>query len=144
MKSTELSFWDTSAVVALCCRHASATTARRLARQTRRLVVWWGTPVELTSAFLQLVRLGQLVEIDLKHALAQKNSLRRRWVEIHPSERLRDIAETLPERYGLRALDSLQLAAGLGLRKEKPPHRPVASFYQRPPHAASKDGFCLT
>ena len=143
MKSTELSFWDTSAVVALCCRHASSTTARRLARQTRRLVVWWGTPVELTSAFLQLVRTGQLVEIDLKHALAQKNSLRRRWVEIHPSERLRDIAETLPERYGLRALDSLQLAAALVWCKEKPRNLPFASFDQRLAHAAAKAGFSI-
>jgi len=141
MKATEASFWDTSALVALCCRHPSTTTARRLARQSRKLVVWWATPVELYSAFLQLVRTGKLEEPELKHALAQKHMLRRSWVEVQPSERLRDIAETLPERYGLRALDALQLAAALVWCKEKPRHRPFASFDRRLAHAAAKAGF---
>lgn len=31
------------------------------------------------------------------------------WIEVLPSDRVREIAETLPEHYGLRALDSFQL-----------------------------------
>jgi uncharacterized protein len=141
MKASELSFWDTSALIALCCRHPSTAQARGLAQHNRKLVVWWGTPVELSSAFLQLVRAGKLAEKELKHALTQKATLRRSWIEVQPSERLRDIAETLPERYGLRGLDSLQLAAALVWCKEKPRHRSFACFDQRLAHAAAKAGF---
>ena len=141
MKATELSFWDTGALVALCCPHPSAIQARRMARQTRKFVIWWGTSVELSSAFSQLVRVGKLKEQDLKHALTHKTMLRRSWLEIQPSERLRDIAESLPERYGLRASDALQLAAALVWSKEKPRHRPFVSFDQRLAHAAAKAGF---
>jgi hypothetical protein len=80
-------------------------------------------------------------EKELKHALTQKGVLRRSWVEVEPSERLRDIAETLPERYGLRGFDSLQLAAALVWCKEKPRQRPFASFDQQLAHAAAKAGF---
>jgi len=141
MKATELSFWDTSGLVALCCRHPSAPQARRIARQTRKFVIWWGTPVELSSAFSQLVRTGELDEQELKHAFTQKAMLRRSWLEVQPSERLRDIAESLPERYGLRAQNALQLAAALVWCKEKPRHRLFASFDQQLAHAAAKAGF---
>src|SRR6266498_1847836 len=143
MKATELMFWDTSALVALCCRHASTAQARRMARQTRKFVIWWGTPVELSSAFSQLLRAGTLNEQDLKHALTQKSILRRSWLEVQPSERLRDVAESLPERYGLRTQDALQLAAALLWCKEKPRHRPFASFDQQLAHAAAKAGFSV-
>ena len=141
MKATELIFWDTSALAALCCRHPSAAPGRRIARQTRKFVIWWGTPVELSSAFSQLLRAGTLNEQELKHALRKKSILRHSWLEVQPSERLRDVAESLPERYGLRASDALQLAAALVWCKEKPRHRPFASFDQRLAHAAAKAGF---
>ena len=41
------------------------------------------------------------------------------WVEVLPGDRVRDIAEGLPEQYGLRALDSFQLAAAKLAAKER-------------------------
>lgn len=141
MKKVPQSFWDTSALVALCCPHPSSAMVRRVARQTSRIVVWWGTPVEMSSAFSQLVRTGDLDDRELSHALKRKSVLGRQWDEIEPSERLRDVAERLPDQYGLRALDALQLAAALVWCKEKPRHRPFASFDQRLARAAAKAGF---
>ena len=141
MKKVAQSFWDTSALIALCCPHPSSALARRVARQTSRIVIWWATPVEMSSAFSQLVRAGELDDRELSYALKRKSILRRSWDEIEPSERLRDLAESLPDRYGLRALDALQLAAALIWCKEKPRHRPFACFDQRLANAAAKAGF---
>src|SRR5712692_8154067 len=102
MKKMAQTFWDTSALVALCCPHPSSAMARIAARQTSRIAVWWGTPVEMSSAFSQLVRTGNLNDRELSYALKRKSLLGRQWDEIEPSQRLRDLAEGLPERYGLR------------------------------------------
>lgn len=141
MKKIAQSFWDTSALVALCCPHSSSAIANKVARQTSRIVIWWATPVEMSSAFSQLFRAGELDDRELSYALKRKSVLRRSWDEIEPSERLRDLATSLPERYGLRALDALQLAAALVWCKETPRHRPFACFDQRLAGAAAKAGF---
>jgi predicted nucleic acid-binding protein len=114
-----------------------------MARQTRKFVIWWATPVELSSAFSQLLKSGKLNEEELKHALTRKAMLRHSWLEVQPSEHLRDLAESLPERYQLRAADALQLAAALIWCKEKPRHRPFASFDEQLAHTAAKAGFTV-
>ena len=143
MKRVAQSFWDTSALVALCCPHPSSAVARRAARQTNRIAVWWGTPVEMSSAFSQLVRTADLNDGELSYALKRKSMLGRQWDEIEPSARLRDLAERLPDQYRLRALDALQLAAALIWCKEKPRNRPFASFDLPLAHAAAKAGFSV-
>jgi hypothetical protein len=44
---TESAFWDTSALVPLCCHQSATADARRLARRYGRMVVWWCARVEL-------------------------------------------------------------------------------------------------
>jgi predicted nucleic acid-binding protein len=137
----ERAFWDTSAVVPLCCHQDASQELRRVARKVKRVATWWGTTVEAQSAFSRLVRDGWMTARGLKQAAARLEAQRRSWVEVLPSDRVREIAETLPEQYGLRALDSFQLAAALVWCKEQPRGRLFVCCDIRLTDAAAKAGF---
>ncbi len=106
-------FWDTSAVVPLCCFQPQSAQARRAARTYSRQVVWWGTIVEAVSSLNRLTRDGALNSKDSSQAFARLDYLRGRWNEVQPSEELRNRAERLLRIHRLRAADALQLAAAL-------------------------------
>lgn len=114
---------------------------RQLWRETRRAVVWWGTTVETRSAISRLENEGILTAKNVQFALDRLESLREQWREITPSDKLRSIAETLPERYGMRALDSFQLAAALVWCNEKPRNRIFICHDEKLAAAAQKAGF---
>jgi hypothetical protein len=96
-----MAFWDVSA-------------------DDRRMVVWWGTPVEARSALARLVRDGTLTDAERDKAPRLLRQLQPSWDEIQPSERVRAIAEKLPDRHDVRALDALQLAAALVWCRQRP------------------------
>lgn len=137
----ERAFWDTSAIVPLCCHQDASQEMRRIARRIKRVAAWWGTPVEARSAFSRLLRDGKMTERGVKQATARLEAQRSAWIEVLPSDRVREIAETLPEQYGLRALDSFQLAAALIWCKEQPRGRLFVCCDVRLAEAAAKAGF---
>ena len=55
-----VAFWDASAIIPLCCSQPATAQGRRLQRELKRMVVWWGTPIEARSALARLVRDGHL------------------------------------------------------------------------------------
>jgi len=77
-------------------------------------------PVEARRAFSRLVRSGKMTASGLKQAVARLEMHKASWVEVLLSDRVREIAETLPEQYGLKTLDSFPLAAALLWCKEPP------------------------
>ena len=109
----EEGFWDSSAIVPLCLPQATTSVVRGLLNKHPRVVVWWGVTVEANGAFARLMREGKMTAEQLKAAVARLTVLRETWTEVLPSEQLRELAETLPVRYSLRAGDALQLAAAL-------------------------------
>lgn len=137
----ERAFWDTSAVVPLCCQQEATQEMRRIARRIKRVAAWWGTPVEAHSAFSRLLRDGKMTERGVKQAAARLEAQRAAWIEVLPSDRVREIAVTLPAQYGLRALDSFQLAAALIWCKEQPRGRLFVCCDVRLAEAAAKAGF---
>jgi predicted nucleic acid-binding protein len=137
----ERAFWDTSAVVPLCCQQDTSQTMRRIARRIRRVAAWWGTTVEARSAFSRLMRDGKMTARGLKQAVARLEVQRASWIEVLPGDRVREIAEGLPEYYGLRALDSFQLSAALIWCKEQPRGRLFVCCDVRLADAAAKAGF---
>jgi predicted nucleic acid-binding protein len=114
---------------------------RGVARRLKRVAAWCGTTVEARSAFSRLVRDGRMTARGLKQAVARLEVQRASWIEVLPSYRVRELAETLPERYGLRALDSFQLAAALVWCKEQPRGRLFVCCDVRLADAATKAGF---
>jgi hypothetical protein len=138
-----VAFWDASAVVPLCCPQAETTQTRRLRREPTRMVVWWGTPLEARSAFARLVREGHLEPAGRVDAIGRLRLLRGAWDEVSPIERVRSIAEGLPDAHGLRAPDAAQLAAALVWCRERPRLRPFVCFDERLRTAAAALGFSV-
>ena len=141
MKSTTAAFWDTSALVPLCVSEQATSRLKSVLRDHQRIVVWWGTPVEMRSAFARLGRSRALSRAGMKNAVACLEELRNSWHEVVPSEHVRSLAESLPERLGLRATDGLQLAAALVWCKERPRERPFVCFDRKLCRTADEAGF---
>ena len=138
-----MAFWDASAVVPLCCSQSATAQGRRLRRDLKRMVVWWGTPLEARSAFARLVREGQLTGEERVRAVRLLAQLRVAWDEILPTEKVRSLAEDLPDVHGVRAADAAQLAAALVWCRERPKQRPFVCFDERLSAAATALGFAL-
>lgn len=142
-KKVNIGFWDTSAIVPLCCQQNLSQSMRKLWRETARVVVWWGTTVEVRSAISRLQSEGVITVKGRQQALARLEVLRQEWYEITPSEQVRRLAEDLPDSYGLRALDSFQLAAALIWCREKPRNRTFVCDDARLAEAAEAVGFSV-
>ena len=140
---TNAAFWDTSVIVPLCVRQNISQDVRRLWRNTSRVIVWWGTSIETRSAISRLHQGNFIDARGLQFALARMEIIRRKWAEIVPSEKVRQIAETLPDAYGLRALDSCQLAAALVWCNQKPNGRLFICDDAKLSEAARKLGFLV-
>lgn len=141
--SSRSAFWDASGIVLLCLAQPEAAEARRLQRSYPRLVVWWGTPVEATSAFERVRRDGSAPVAECDRALARLETLSRRWVEVQPVDRLRSLARDLLARHPLRAADALQLSAALLWTGERPRNRVFVTFDERLGGAAAAHGFSV-
>jgi uncharacterized protein len=138
-----VAFWDGSAIVPLCCSQVATARGRGLLREFPRMVVWWGTPVETRSAVARLTREGRLTTAECATAVRLLTELRGAWDEIVPSEKLRSIAERLPDDHGIRAADAFQLAAALVWCRERPRGRTLICFDERLRNAAAQAGFTV-
>jgi predicted nucleic acid-binding protein len=138
-----MAFWDASAIIPLCCSQPATAPGRRLLRESKRIVVWWGTPVEARSAFARLVREGRITPEDRVKAVRLLRQLRAGWDEIQPAERVRSLAEELPDAHVLRAGDAMQLAAALVWCRERPKQRSMIAFDDRLRTAAATLGFSV-
>jgi hypothetical protein len=87
-------FWDSSAIVPLCGSQRQSAQTRQVAR-SYRLVVWWGTSIEVTSALHRLKRESTLSPAEVLQSIARLEALRTRWDEVTPSESFRELAERL-------------------------------------------------
>lgn len=140
---TNNGFWDSSALVPLCVRQGGTSAFRTLWRQSSRVVVWSGATVEMRSALARLAR-EKLIDADgLQFAVARLEAMRGGWREIASGEKVRLLAEDIPDAYGLRALDSFQLAAALVWCREKPKGRLFVCDDARLSEAAQKAGFTV-
>jgi predicted nucleic acid-binding protein len=136
----EQAFWDSSALVPICVQRQAGATVRQLVRRYA-MVVWWTTPVEMRSAFTRLLRMGQLTSSEHISAGQGLDQLRHGWRELQPTEQLRVEAETLVDRFPLKAADALQLAAALAWTLGKPHNRLFISGDAQLLEAARQLGF---
>lgn len=140
-KQPIFAFWDSSAIVPLCCGQPQTVKARQAYRLFPKIVVWWSASVECTSAFYRLERNKELAALDVQHALRSLETHRRLWDEVAPSEEVRTLAEGLLKKHQLRAADSLQLAAALVWCNSLPKGRAFVCDDGRLLAAAEKEGF---
>ena len=106
-------FWDTSAVIPLCCWQPQTHATNRAYRLFPQMVVWWATSIECHSALRRLERQQLLTAQETQTALRTLEKFQARWTEVTPQTAVRDTAQRLLGQHDLRAADSLQLAAAL-------------------------------
>jgi uncharacterized protein len=136
-------FWDTSALVPLCCFQPQSAQARQVGRTYSRQVVWWATVIEAVSSLNRLNRNGSLTVDESRQAFARLDYLRRCWNEIQPTEEVRDRAERLLRIHKLRAADALQLAAALVWCEDRPRGRTLIGADEILSQAADAEGFTV-
>lgn len=139
----EPAFWDTSAIVPLCCQQPQSSTARQAARLFGRQVVWWGTVIEAASALERLSREGHLNGRERVQAFAKLDYLRNRWSEVQPLDEVRDLAERLLRIHKLRSADALQLSAAQLWCSSRPRGRYFIGADDRLTEAAENEGFTV-
>lgn len=136
-----MSFWDSSAIVPLCAFQQNSAAARILSRTLPEKIVWRECVVEVSSAFARLQRQGLIDESTRKRFEGRLIRLERDWTTVGEHGRIIELARTLPAVYGLKAMDSLQLAAALVWCKEFPKDKFFVSADERLSVAAEKAGF---
>ncbi len=138
-----MSFWDTSSIVPVCLNEPRSQNARRLWRQFVVKNVWRETVVEIESAFARLER-EQLINAKITASYKKLLSgVERDWTIVPATDRQIELARTYPSIYGLKAMDSLQLAAALVWCKELPKNKDFVSADARLLKAAESIGFTV-
>lgn len=136
-----MKFWDTSALVALSLKEAQSAPLRRILEEDGAIVVWWITPVECYSAFARLRRDNILTRAQEDQARRGVASLATGWIEVQPSQHIRETAARILLLHPLRAADALQLAAGLFWADGRPAGQHFVSLDGRLREAAQREGF---
>jgi predicted nucleic acid-binding protein len=104
-------FWETSALVPLLLDQEATAEVRELLSRDPEMVAWWGTVLECVSAVARLRREDRLSVDEEDRVLELVRSLRDAWLEVLPSEEVRNLAVRLLRVHALRSADALQLAA---------------------------------
>jgi len=105
--------------------------------------VWYEAAVEIESAFARLERESRLVFSASAVARKQFAKAESNWSSVETTSRAIELACTFPRQYGLRALDSLQLAAALIWCSERPKNKDFVSGDDRLLKAADAIGFTV-
>ena len=134
-------FWDSSAIVPLCVKELYSQSVKNILVEDPDMVVWWNTRIEWTSALMRQVREGTLTPSDERVARRVLWELTQTWMEIQPSEHIRDISESLLPMYPLRAADAMQLAAAIQWRQRLVIGNEFVSLDRRLRDAACSEGF---
>ncbi|MGB5132746.1 MAG: type II toxin-antitoxin system VapC family toxin [Steroidobacteraceae bacterium] len=135
-------FWDASAIVPLVLSESQAAVIIGVDK-TSPMCVWWGTIVEVVSAIARRERAGTLTSAQVKHCLSRLNELADSWVEVPPSDALREMAQRLLRVHALRAADSLQLSAAIATSEGRPQSVEFVCRDARLAEAAAREGLTV-
>jgi hypothetical protein len=134
-------FWDTSAILPLLVEEAASGAVRLTLEDDLRMAAWWGTRVECVSALARRERDGSADLRAVGEALDRLDALAGAWVEIRPTDTLRETAERVLRTHPVRAADALQLAAAIVVAAGNPASLSLVTLDMRLALAASKEGF---
>ena len=134
-------FWDASAIVPLLLAEPQRDALLDDLERDPTMLVWWGTPVECTSAIARREREGELSLRDTAFALERLRALVGAWHEVLPSETVRGTAQRLLRVHALRAADSFQLAAAVVAASGAAAALQFVCLDERLSDAATREGF---
>jgi predicted nucleic acid-binding protein len=105
------------------------------------MFVWWAASVECMSAIQRQMREGNLSAPEASVAIENLRVLEEAWIEIEPTQQVRQQAERLLRLHALRAADALQLAAAIIGTGYEPHGMVFLTSDTRLGEAAAKEGF---
>ncbi len=79
-------FWDSSAIVPLLLEESGREALPAVLESDPVMIVWWGAPVELTSALTRRERDGGLTLAEVTSAIERLRRLERAWHEVIPAD----------------------------------------------------------
>jgi hypothetical protein len=126
----------------LVAQPASARVSDLL-RRDAEIVLWWGSPIECTSALCRLQREGTLARSSLRQSHATLDALCAAAHEIEPVAEVRARALRLLATHPLRGGDAFQLAAALVWCRERTRKVSFVSLDDRLRQAAAAEGFLV-
>ena len=135
-----MKFWDSSAILPLIVQESSSGLLRKLHKADTTMLVWWATLSEVTSALSRLTREEKMGSRELEYSLSRLKILRESWSEIQPTEDILITSQRLLLTHGLRAADSLQLAAIIVACSHRPSIVDFVCLDKRLIQAAKKEG----
>ena len=138
-----MKFWDSSALVPLLLAETSTPHATALALQDAETVVWWTTPVECASAIARVERANELSSDVADAAFARLDALAASWLQVEPSDEIRETARRLLRVHPLCAADALQLAAAFVAAERRPPTMTFVTLDRDLRTAAAREGFVV-
>jgi uncharacterized protein len=138
-----MTFWDSSALVPLFAAETRTRPMQSLYARDTEVVVWWGTSVECASAIARLEREGALSAVQAAASFARLDALAPSWMQIDPSDEIRESARRFLRVHPLRAADALQLAAALVAAERRPSTLAFVTCDDRLQDAAAKEGFLI-
>ncbi len=136
-----VTYWDALVLVPLLLREPTSEAYRYRACEAR-VVTWWGSAIECTSAIERRAREGE-ARVITAAAYRNLDQLMTEWREIHPSESLRRAAIRLLKTTRLRAADALHLAAAVVLSNSDPTTVRFLTQDIRLKEAAEREGFAV-
>lgn len=138
-----MKFWDSSALVPLCLNSTQTRYCLDLFKKDPHVIVWCLTLSEIWSALCRQDREQMMDRDSLPIAKKRARELSDSWSEVVTIERARERSLRLMEIHGLKAADSLQLAAALIAADEQTRQFEFVSLDKRLILAARKEGFVV-
>jgi len=136
-------FWDSSALVPLCLNSTQTKYCLDLFKKDSHIIVWCLTLSEIWSALCRQARDQTISDDHLQTAKKRARKLSDSWSEVVIVEKARERSLRLMEVHGLKAADSLQLAAALIAADEQTRQFEFVSLDKRLISAAQKEGFVI-
>jgi uncharacterized protein len=138
-----LRFWDSSAIVPLLVAEQESAAIAVLVESDPEMLVWWASPVEVTSALARRERERAVAPAAVTEAVERLRALADAWQEVLPGDAVRATAQRLLRVHPLRAGDALQLAAAIVASEHDPASLPFVTLDDRLGDAAGREGFSV-
>ena len=138
-----MKFWDASALAPLLLDEPRTAESRRLLVEDPEVLTWWGTRVECRSALYRPVHAGRLSREIATRAETILDRLAAAWIEVQPTDPIRETAERLLRGHVLRAGDAFQLAAAMIAAEFRPASLSFVCYDERLASAARREGFTI-
>ncbi|MCL5098164.1 MAG: type II toxin-antitoxin system VapC family toxin [Candidatus Omnitrophica bacterium] len=127
--------------MALLVAETCSRRALEILNQDSAIITWWGSPLECVSALSRRERESTLGAELVEEALGRLLALQQGWMEVDPTDKVRNWAKRLLRLHPLRAADALQLVAAVVATDQEPGRLEFACADARLAAIARREGF---